>query len=109
MSVETDTCDDCGCDLRSPRELCGDCQSAFDKSLAKRDAPSNLVFRLNDKETKAADAFETKHRKKHASVIANIGSARIEYRFVRTGISNAITLHCGICGEKENVTDYDCW
>ena len=64
-------------------------------------------FKLNEKEAKAAEAFEKKHR--HPDVGKGAIGGHINYIFTPTSIGNGKSIHCSICGEEENITDYDCW
>ena len=65
-------------------------------------------FELHGKELERANAFEKKHlacAKKHPTTIGG----NIEYRFTPTSIGNAVSIKCFLCGEEENITDYDLW
>lgn len=63
-------------------------------------------FKLNENEIKAAEAFEERHlecAKKHPTAIGG----HISYRFTPTSIGTAVVIKCNLCGEEENITDYN--
>ena len=65
-------------------------------------------FELSKEESERADAFEKKHvecARKHPTAIGG----NIEYRFTPTSIGTAVSIKCFLCGEEENITDYDLW
>lgn len=65
-------------------------------------------FKLNSKEAEKAKVFEEKHiecARKHPTTIGG----HISYTFTPTSIGNAVSIKCFLCGEEENITDYDCW
>jgi len=63
------------------------------------------VFKINDVECKAANAFAEKHSicKAHP-----IGGSKFSYIFTPT-IGMNVHIKCLICGKKKDITDYDCW
>jgi len=65
-------------------------------------------FELHGKEIERADAFEKKHvecaRKQPTAIGGNI-----KYHFTPTSIGTAVSIECSLCGEEENITDYDLW
>jgi len=62
-----------------------------------------LRMRLSDKEAKSIAAF----RKKHYESCNNAG--KFLFELVGTGIGEAISIRCPVCGAEENVTDYSNW
>ena len=66
-----------------------------------------MIFKLNEKETNLANAFEEKHR--HPDVYKGAIGGHITYMFTPTSIGDACIIHCDICDEEKNITDYDCW
>jgi hypothetical protein len=66
-----------------------------------------MKFELNEVETERAKAFQRKHR--HPEVYKGAIGGHINYIFTPTSIGDACSIHCSICDEKENITDYDCW
>ena len=66
-----------------------------------------MKFELNEVETKRAKTFQEQHR--HPEVYKGAIGGHINFIFTPTSISDACTIHCSICDEKENITDYDCW
>lgn len=67
----------------------------------------DIKFELNEKETEAANNFLKKHR--HPDVYKGAIGGHIAYSFIPTSIGDAIDICCSICGEQENITDYDSW
>lgn len=66
-----------------------------------------IEFKLNEKEEAAANKFMKKHQ--HPEVNKGAIGGHIHFLFTPTYIGDACTLHCSVCDEKENITDYDCW
>ena len=66
-----------------------------------------IEFKLNKKEEAKAREFLEKHR--HSEANKGTIGGHIEYRFTPTSIADACSIHCSICGEHENITDYDSW
>ena len=66
-----------------------------------------MKFELNETESKKAEEFLEKHR--HPEVYKGAIGGHINFIFTPTSIGDACTIHCSICDEKENITDYDCW
>ena len=64
-------------------------------------------FKLNEKEAKLAEEFEKKHR--HPDVNKGAIGGHISYEFTPTSIGDAISIRCFVCGEEENITDYNSW
>lgn len=58
---------------------------------------------LSDKEAERVKTFRNMHYKS-----CNNGSS-FTFELVGTGIGEAITIVCPVCGQKEDVTDYDTW
>lgn len=67
----------------------------------------NFKFELNEKETELAEQFLQKHR--HSDIYKGAIGGHITYEFTPTSIGDACIIRCGICKEKENITDYDAW
>ena len=66
-----------------------------------------MKFELNEKESKLAEKFLQEHR--HPEVYKGAIGGHINFIFTPTSISDACTIHCTICGAKENITDYSHW
>lgn len=66
-----------------------------------------IEFKLNEREESAAEEFEQQHR--HPEVNKGAIGGHINFIFTPTAIANACSIHCTICGEEKNITDYDCW
>lgn len=64
-----------------------------------------MTFRLNDNEEALYKAFCEKHR--HLDVNKGAIGGSISVIFTMTGIGTMPSVKCGICGEKEDITDYD--
>lgn len=61
------------------------------------------LHELSDKEAKRIAEF----RKAHYASCKNAGTFLFE--LAGTGIGEAISIKCPVCGTEENVTDYDNW
>ena len=66
-----------------------------------------IEFKLNEKENELAEKFLQEHR--HPEIYKGAIGGHIDYVFTPNGIGTAITIHCGICGERKNITDYSRW
>lgn len=66
-----------------------------------------IEFKLNEKENELAEKFMQEHR--HSEVNKGAIGGHIHFIFTPTGIGDACTIECIICGAKENITDYDSW
>lgn len=66
-----------------------------------------MEFQLSEKEQAAAKAFEEKHD--HPKVNKGAIGGHIQYTFIPTSIASICVMKCLICGEEENITDYDSW
>ena len=66
-----------------------------------------IEFKLNEKENELAEKFMQKHR--HPEVYKGAIGGHINYIFTPTSIGDACSLHCSICDEVENITDYNKW
>ena len=64
-------------------------------------------FKLNDKEYEKACEFEKEHR--HKDIYKGAIGGHLNIEFTPTSLGDAVTMHCTICGKKENITDYSCW
>jgi hypothetical protein len=63
------------------------------------------AFEMNDVECKSANAFAEKHITCKAHPI---GGSKFSYIFTPT-IGMNVHIKCLICGEEEDISDYDCW
>jgi len=66
-----------------------------------------IEFKLNEKEEAAAREFMQQHR--HPKVNKGAIGGHINFIFTPTSIGDACSIHCTICDEQKNITDYDCW
>lgn len=69
----------------------------------------DIVFKIQEKELETAEAFIKKHRSSCGSKHNLTLGEYFTYTFMPTGIGTAKTIKCNLCGEEENITDYDCW
>ena len=65
------------------------------------------IQKMEDNMEAAAREFEQQHL--HPEVNKGAIGGHINYIFTPTSIGNGKSIHCSICGEEENITDYDCW
>lgn len=61
------------------------------------------LHELSEKEAERIAEF----REKHYASCHNAGTYRFE--LTGTGIAEAISIECPVCGAKEDVSDYDVW
>jgi len=64
---------------------------------------SHCLHWLTDKEYEAVRRFRSEHY--HS---CNNGGTYL-FELAGTGIGEAISIKCPVCGKEENITDYDCW
>lgn len=64
-----------------------------------------ITYSLNEKEVEAYTKFQNKHYELH-NEIKSCGCSVI---FTHTGIGLGKTVQCNVCGEKQDITDYDNW
>lgn len=63
------------------------------------------MFDLNEVEKSRAEEFKKIHKKCYRPTA--IGG-QFSYIFTPTSVGTAVSIKC-ICGEQENITDYDIW
>lgn len=72
-----------------------------------------LTFKLSDKQTEQWHEFQKEHsgccKKKTGREFASPIGGGYHIIFTPTGIGDGVTLECGFCGEKKDITDYDMW
>lgn len=61
------------------------------------------LYMMTAKERDADNRFRGKHHQKCKN------GSTFQYELAGTGIGVAISVRCPVCGEEENITDYDCW
>lgn len=66
-----------------------------------------IEFKLSKKEEAAAKEFMEEHM--HPNVPKGTIGGHLEYLLTPTSVGNACCIHCTICGEKKNITDYSNW
>ena len=66
-----------------------------------------IKFELNKKEVERANKFLEEHR--HPDIYKGAIGGHINFIFTPTSISSACSVHCTICDETENITDYNTW
>ena len=66
-----------------------------------------MIFKLTPDQVKQYNAFCEKHC--HKDVEKGAIGGHISIRFNQTGLGSGVTLHCGVCDETKDITDYDCW
>ena len=69
---------------------------------------SHSLHTFSDKERESDRAFREKHYEMHKSHTKASGNTYI-YTLTGTGIGTCITVKCPICGEEEDITDFDNW
>lgn len=63
------------------------------------------VFEMSDVVCESANVFAEKH---NACKADPIGGMKFSYIFTPT-LGMGINIKCLICGEEEDISDYDCW
>ena len=66
-----------------------------------------MKFELDDLEEERAKEFREKH--KDCYVPHTTISGQFSYIFTPTGIGYGVSIRCEICGESEDITNYDNW
>jgi len=61
---------------------------------------------MSKKEQETNERFRRKH---FESCQKMNRCSSFEYVLTGTGIGTAISIRCPVCGEEENITDYDNW
>ena len=70
------------------------------------DKKGKLTFHLNSTEVEEYKKFVNKHKKCNCS--ATIGG-KISIIFTPTGLGNAKSVKCNVCGEEKEITDVSNW
>ena len=70
------------------------------------DKKEQLTFHLNSTEVEEYKNFVKEHKKCNCS--ATIGG-KISIIFTPTGLGNAKTVKCNVCGEEKEITDVSNW
>lgn len=65
-------------------------------------------FELSNLEEKRAERFKNRHLECARKCPSTIGG-NIDYIFTPTSVGTAVLIRCYLCGEEENITDYDLW
>ena len=68
-----------------------------------------LTFKITGTELDRVNEFKKKHRESCTSKQNLTAGEYWSYTFIPGGIGTIKTIKCNLCGEEENVTDYDCW
>ena len=68
-----------------------------------------LTFKITGTELDKVNEFKKKHRESCTSKQNLTAGEYWTYTFIPGGIGTITTIKCNLCGEEENVTDYDCW
>ena len=63
------------------------------------------TFEFHGNEEEKFNAFCEKHQ--HPEADKGAIGGHISFRFTLTSIGDMPTVRCGVCGEEENITDYD--
>ena len=66
-----------------------------------------IEFKLSEKEEAAANKFEEMHR--HPNIRKGAIGGHLQYTFIPTSVGDTCSIECLICGESENITDYNNW
>lgn len=65
---------------------------------------------LNENECKAGQAFLDKHKNCRSMIELCAGySVGYSLTFTGTNIGEVVTITCDMCGQEENITDYNVW
>lgn len=62
-------------------------------------------FKLTDQEAMLAEVFEIEHR--HEDINKGTIGGHISYMFTPNSIGIGVSMRCNICGEEENITEYN--
>lgn len=62
-------------------------------------------FELNENEEKLLNKFCEKHR--HPETKKGAIGGHISVTFAMTSLGEMPSVRCGVCGEKQDITDYD--
>ena len=65
------------------------------------------IFKLNEKENELAEKFLQEHR--HPEINKGAIGGHMKFIFTPTALADACSIHCTICGEEKNITDYTSW
>lgn len=68
-----------------------------------------LTFKITGTELDKVNEFKKKHRESCTNKQNLTAGEYWTYKFIPGGIGTIITIKCNLCGEEENVTDYNCW
>lgn len=68
-----------------------------------------LTFKITGTELDKVNEFKKKHRESCTSKQNLTAGEYWTYTFIPGGIGTVTIIKCNLCGEEENVTDYDCW
>ncbi|WP_336784141.1 hypothetical protein [Paenibacillus illinoisensis] len=66
-----------------------------------------MNFTLSDQEVKNAKRFMEETHGECAKQYLGATGGHFSYTFVPDSIGLHISIRCGVCKEKENITDYD--
>lgn len=65
-------------------------------------------FKLTRKEEELAKGFSNKHLECAKTYPTTIGGY-LTYLITPTGIAPIVSIKCNICGEENDITDYESW
>ena len=68
-----------------------------------------LTFNISGVELDKVNEFKKKHCKSCTSKQNLTAGEYWSYKFIPSGIGTTVIVKCNLCGEEEDITNYDCW
>jgi hypothetical protein len=68
-----------------------------------------LIFKITGTELDKINEFKKKHKESCACKQNLTLGEYWTYSFIPTGLGDAVSIKCNLCGEEEDVTDIDNW
>ena len=84
------------------------------EEIRKRDEKIDDLYHrslllMSEKELYSERAFRTRHYELHNSRKSKTGGNTYVYTISGTGLGPTIKIKCPICGEEEDITDFESW
>ena len=84
------------------------------EEIRKRDEKIDDLYHrslllMSEKELHSERAFRTRHYELHNGGKSKTGSNTYIYTISGTGLGPTIQIKCPICGEEEDITDFESW
>ena len=76
-------------------------------AVERQNRKEHMNFKLNDVEQHQASAFSDKHC--HKDRYKGAIGGHLIYSFTPNSIGCAAYIKCDLCGQDEDITDYDAW